>query len=34
VGALEILDLAEKNGCANEFTAAIRATAMQKTDPG
>ena len=32
-GALEILDLAEKNGCANEFTAAIRATILQHTDP-
>ena len=30
-GALEILDLAEKNGCADDFTAAIRANVLQQS---
>lgn len=30
-GALDILDLAEKNGSANDFTAAIRADALQQS---
>ncbi|HEX7241673.1 MAG TPA: AAA family ATPase [Longimicrobiaceae bacterium] len=33
-GALEVLDLAEQRGCANEFTRAIRASILQRTDPG
>ncbi|MDT4331621.1 metallophosphoesterase [Methylomonas sp. MS20] len=32
-GALEILDLAQKNGCANDYTQSIRANALQQTDP-
>ncbi|MBJ6726551.1 hypothetical protein [Geomesophilobacter sediminis] len=32
-GALEILDLADKNGCENDFTAAMRGTILQQTDP-
>ena len=32
-GALEILDLADKNGCADDFTAAIRDTILMQTDP-
>jgi predicted phosphodiesterase len=32
-GALEILDLAEKNGAATDYTMAIRATVLQKNDP-
>jgi hypothetical protein len=30
-GALEILDLAEQNGCANDFTASIRTTVLQQS---
>lgn len=32
-GALEILDLAEKNGAANDYIAAIRANVLQQSDP-
>ncbi len=32
-GALEILDLAEKNECTNDYIDATRATALQKIDP-
>jgi predicted MPP superfamily phosphohydrolase len=32
-GALEILDKAEQNGCANEYTQSIRANVLQQTDP-
>ncbi|RQT42600.1 hypothetical protein DF050_37630 [Burkholderia cepacia] len=32
-GTLEILDLAEKNGAASAYTQAIRASALQQTDP-
>lgn len=32
-GAMEILNLAEKNGCDNDYTTAIRATTLQKIDP-
>ncbi|MGZ5055557.1 MAG: metallophosphoesterase [Methylobacter sp.] len=32
-GALEILDKAEQNGCADEYTQSIRAGALQQTDP-
>ncbi|WP_334035602.1 metallophosphoesterase [Burkholderia cepacia] len=32
-GTLEILDLAEKNGAADDYTHAIRASALQQTDP-
>lgn len=32
-GALEILDLAAKNGCADEYTEAIRAAVLQEHDP-
>ncbi len=30
-GALKILDLAERNGCANDFTASIRASVLQQS---
>ncbi|MEP7125058.1 MAG: hypothetical protein ABJE95_29280, partial [Byssovorax sp.] len=33
-GALEILDLAAKNGCDNEFTAAIRTSVLQRSGRG
>ena len=33
-GALEILDLAEKNGGSNDYTAAIRASVLQQSDQG
>ncbi len=32
-GALEILDLAEKNGRADDFTKSIRASVLQRSDP-
>jgi len=32
-GALEILELAEKNGAANDYTQAIRASMLQQSDP-
>ena len=32
-GALEILDLADKNGCADDFTRSMRSTILQQTDP-
>ena len=32
-GALEILDLADKNGASNEYTESVRATVLQQTDP-
>ena len=32
-GALELLDLADKNGAANEYTESIRASVLQQTDP-
>ncbi len=33
VGAREILDLAHKNGAADDYTEAIRASVLQRTDP-
>lgn len=33
LGALAILDKAEQNGCANEYTQSIRAGVLQQTDP-
>ncbi|WP_323939949.1 hypothetical protein, partial [Aeromonas veronii] len=33
LGALEILDLAEKNCAANDYTQAIRASILQQSDP-
>ncbi|RJR41656.1 MAG: hypothetical protein C4576_17510, partial [Desulfobacteraceae bacterium] len=32
-GAMEILDKAERNGCANEYTTSIRASVLQQIDP-
>ena len=32
-GALQILDLAVKNGAADEYTESIRASVLQQTDP-
>ena len=32
-GALEVLDLAHKNAAANDYTEAIRASVLQRTDP-
>ena len=32
-GALELLDLADKNGAADEYTESIRASVLQRTDP-
>lgn len=32
-GALKVLDLADENGCADDFTAAVRTSVLQRTDP-